>query len=163
MNWIKQIPSAVSNAIAGAWDSIKAQFSGGFTVGVQAAGGNAYANGGVITSPEVALIGEAGYPEVIVPIDGSANAMSLWQTAGRMLGVSGAQTAVAPTVSLAPSVPVTSSSSNSGAPVQITFAPVINASNSSTDDIMLALDAKMREFEQMMRSYTAGQRRLSYD
>jgi len=25
------------------------------------------------------------------------------------------------------------------------------------------LDAKMREFEQMMRSYTAGQRRLSYD
>ena len=164
MDWIKQIPSAVSNAIAGAWDSIKAQFSGGFTVGVQAAGGNAYANGGVITSPEVALIGEAGYPEVIVPIDGSANAMNLWQTAGRMLGVSGAQSAVAPTVSLAPSVPVTSSSSHSGAPVQITFAPVINAGNgSSTDDIMSALDAKMREFEQMMRRYTAGQRRLSYD
>ena len=163
LDWIKQIPSAVSNAIAGAWDSIKAQFSGGFTVGVQAAGGNAYANGGVITSPEVALIGEAGYPEVIVPIDGSANAMNLWQTAGRMLGVSGAQSAVAPTVSLAPSVPVTSSSSNSGVPVQITFAPVINAGNGSTDDIMSALDAKMREFEQMMRSYTAGQRRLSYD
>lgn len=163
LDWIKQIPSAVSNAISGAWDSIKAQFSGGFTVGVQAAGGNAYANGGVITSPEVALIGEAGYPEVIVPIDGSANAMNLWQTAGRMLGVSGAQSAVAPTVSLAPSVPVTSSSSNSGAPVQITFAPVINAGNGSTDDIMSALDAKMREFEQMMRSYTAGQRRLSYD
>lgn len=163
VNWVSQIPSAVSNAIAGAWASIKAQFSGGFTVGVSAAGGNAYANGGVITSPEVALIGEAGYPEVIVPIDGSANAMNLWQTAGRMLGVSGAQTAAAPTVSLAPSVPVTSSSSNSGAPVQITFAPVINAGNGSTDDIMSALDAKMREFEQMMRSYTAGQRRLSYD
>ena len=142
--------------------SIKAQFSGGFTVGVQAASGNAYANGGVITSPEVALIGEAGYPEVIVPIDGSANAMNLWQTAGRMLGVSGAQTAAAPTVSLAPSVPMTSSSSNRGAPVQITFAPVINAGNGS-DDIMSALDAKMREFEQMMRSYTTGQRRLSYD
>jgi len=28
---------------------------------------------------------------------------------------------------------------------------------------MSVLDAKMREFEQMMRSYTAGQRRLSYD
>lgn len=163
VNWVSQIPSAVSNAIAGAWASIKAQFSGGFTVGVSAAGGNAYANGGVITSPEVALIGEAGYPEVIVPIDGSANAMNLWQTAGRMLGVSGAQTAAAPTVSLAPSVPVTSSSSNSGAPVQITFAPVINAGNGSTDDIMSELYAKMREFEQMMRSYTAGQRRLSYE
>ena len=163
VNWVSQIPSAVSNAIAGAWASIKAQFSGGFTVGVSAAGGNAYANGGVITSPEVALIGEAGYPEVIVPIDGSANAMNLWQTAGRMLGVSGAQTAAAPTVSLAPSLPKTSASSNSGSPVQITFAPVINAGNGSTDDIMSALDAKMREFEQMMRSYTTGQRRLSYD
>lgn len=163
LNWVSQIPSAVANAISGAWESIKAQFSGGFTVGVQAAGGNAYANGGVITSPEVALIGEAGYPEVIVPIDGSANAMNLWQTAGRMLGVSGAQTAAAPTVSLAPSLPKTSASSNSGSPVQITFAPVINAGNGSTDDIMSALDAKMREFEQMMRSYTTGQRRLSYD
>lgn len=165
LNWVEQIPSAVSNAIAGAWDSIKAQFSGGFTVGVSAAGEvGKRANGGVITSPELSWIGEAGYPEVVVPIDGSANAMNLWQTAGRMLGVSGAQSAVAPTVSLAPSVPVTSSSSNSGAPVQITFAPVINAGNgSSTDDIMSALDAKMREFEQMMRSYTAGQRRLSYD
>lgn len=163
VNWVSQIPSAVSNAIAGAWESIKAQFSGGFTVGVSAAGGNAYANGGVITSPEVALIGEAGYPEVIVPIDGSANAMNLWQTAGRMLGVSGAQTAAAPTVSLAPSLPKASANSNSGSPVQITFAPVINAGNGSTDDIMSALDAKMREFEQMMRSYTTGQRRLSYD
>lgn len=164
LNWVSQIPSAVSNAIAGAWESIKAQFSGGFTVGVSAAGEvGKRANGGVITSPELSWIGEAGYPEVVVPIDGSANAMNLWQTAGRMLGVGGAQSAVVPTVSLAPSVPVISSSSNSGAPVQITFAPVINAGNGSTDDIMSALDAKMREFEQMMRSYTAGQRRLSYD
>ena len=164
LNWVSQIPSAVANAIAGAWASIKAQFSGGFTVGVSAAGGvGGRANGGVITSPELSWIGEAGYPEVIVPIDGSANAMNLWQTAGRMLGVSGAQTAAAPTVSLAPSLPKTSASSNSGSPVQITFAPVINAGNGSTDDIMSALDAKMREFEQMMRSYTTGQRRLSYD
>ena len=164
VNWVSRIPSAVSNAIAGAWDSIKAQFSGGFTVGVSAAGEvGGRANGGVITSPELSWIGEAGYPEVIVPIDGSANAMNLWQIAGRMLGVSGARTAAAPTVSLAPSLPKTSASSNSGAPVQITFAPVINAGNGSTDDIMSALDAKMREFEQMMRSYTTGRRRLSYD
>lgn len=164
VNWVSQIPSAVSNAISGAWDSIKAQFSGGFTVGVSAAGEvGKRANGGVITSPELSWIGEAGYPEVVVPIDGSANAMNLWQTAGRMLGVSGAQTAAAPTVSLAPSLPKTSASSNSGSPVQITFAPVINAGNGSTDDIMSELYAKMREFEQMMRSYTAGQRRLSYE
>lgn len=162
INWIERIPAAVSDAISGAWDSIKAQFSGGFTVGVEASGGdvNAYANGGVITAPEMALVGEAGYPEVIVPIDGSANAMALWQTAGRMLGVPGAQQA--PSVSLAPSVPMTTGAASSG-DVNITFAPVIQGGTGSTDDMMAALDAKMREFAQMMSQYTAGQRRLSYD
>lgn len=162
INWIERIPAAVSDAISGAWDSIKAQFSGGFTVGVEASGGdvNAYANGGVITSPEMALVGEAGYPEVIVPIDGSANAMALWQTAGRMLGVSGVQQA--PSVSLAPSVPMTTGTASSG-DVNITFAPVIQGGTGSTDDMMAALDAKMREFAQMMSQYSAGQRRLSYD
>lgn len=162
IDWIERIPAAVSDAISGAWDSIKAQFSGGFTVGVEASGGdvNAYANGGVITSPEMALVGEAGYPEVIVPIDGSANAMALWQTAGRMLGVSGAQQA--PSVSLAPSVPMTTGTASSGG-VNITFAPVIQGGTGSTDDMMAALDAKMREFAQMMSQYSAGQRRLSYD
>lgn len=162
INWIERIPAAVSDAISGAWDSIKAQFSGGFTVGVEASGGdvNAYANGGVITSPEMALVGEAGYPEVIVPIDGSANAMALWQTAGRMLGVSGAQQA--PSISLAPSVPMTTGTASSG-DVNITFAPVIQGGTGSTDDMMAALDAKMREFAKMMSQYSAGQRRLSYD
>ncbi len=162
INWIERIPAAVSDAISGAWDSIKAQFSGGFTVGVEASGGdvNAYANGGVITAPEMALVGEAGYPEVIVPIDGSANAMALWQTAGRMLGVSGAQQA--PSVSLAPSVPMTTGAASSG-DVNITFAPVIQGGTGSTDDMMAALDAKMREFAKMMSQYSAGQRRLSYD
>ena len=162
INWIERIPAAVSDAISGAWDSIKAQFSGGFTVGVEASGGdvNTYANGGVITSPEMALVGEAGYPEVIVPIDGSANAMALWQTAGRMLGVSGAQQA--PSVSLAPSVPMTTGTASSG-DVNITFAPVIQGGTGSTDDMMAALDAKMREFAKMMSQYSAGQRRLSYD
>lgn len=162
INWIERIPAAVSDAISGAWDSIKAQFSGGFTVGVEASGGdvNAYANGGVITSPEMALVGEAGYPEVIIPIDGSANAMALWQTAGRMLGVSGAQQA--PSVSLAPSVPMTTGTTSSG-DVNITFAPVVQGGTGSTDDMMAALDAKMREFAKMMSQYSAGQRRLSYD
>lgn len=162
INWIERIPAAVSDAISGAWDSIKAQFSSGFTVGVEASGGdvNAYANGGVITSPEMALVGEAGYPEVIVPIDGSANAMALWQTAGRMLGVSGAQQA--PSVSLAPSVPMATGTASSG-DVNITFAPVIQGGTGSTDDMMAALDAKMREFAKMMSQYSAGQRRLSYD
>ena len=47
------------------------------------------ANGGVITKPTPAIIGEAGYDEVVVPIDYSQNAISLWKTAGQMLGLIG--------------------------------------------------------------------------
>ena len=86
--------------------------------------------------------------------------MALWQTAGRMLGVSGAPQA--PSVSLAPSVPMTTGTASSG-DVKITFAPVIQGGTGSTDDMMAALRAEMREFAQMMSQYTAGQRRLSYD
>ena len=74
--------------------------------------------------------------------------------------MSGAQQA--PSVSLAPSVPMTTGTASSG-DVNITFAPVIQGGTGSTDDMMAALDAKMREFIQMMSQYTAGQRRLSYD
>lgn len=51
-----------------------------------------FANGGIVTRPTPALVGEAGYPEVIVPIDNSKNAVGLWQTAGRMLGLIGSET-----------------------------------------------------------------------
>lgn len=46
-----------------------------------------FANGGIITRPEVALLAEAGYPEVVVPINGTQNAVSLWHQAGDMLGL----------------------------------------------------------------------------
>ena len=45
------------------------------------------AAGGVFTHPYLTWVAEAGYPEVIVPTRKSARAVSLWQTAGRMLGL----------------------------------------------------------------------------
>ncbi|PWK16061.1 phage tail tape measure protein [Tumebacillus permanentifrigoris] len=46
-----------------------------------------YADGGIVSSPEVAWVGEGGDTEVIVPINNSKRSQSLWQTAGSMLGV----------------------------------------------------------------------------
>ena len=45
------------------------------------------ANGGVFSKPYLTWVAEAGYPEVIVPIDHSQNAVDLWTKAGQMLGI----------------------------------------------------------------------------
>lgn len=45
------------------------------------------AKGGIITRPELAMIGEGGAHEAVIPLDGTANAMRLWQYAGERLGM----------------------------------------------------------------------------
>ncbi len=159
MDWISQIPSAITNSISGAWESAKASVMGGFTAGFS---GKKFANGGVVTSPTVGIIGEAGYPEVVVPIDGSSNAYNLLETAANMLGVS---TATAPIISgpVAPKLP--SVGGQGSGSMNITFAPqiTVQGGQGSENDIAKILDDKMREFERMMNEYQSGQRRLSYE
>jgi TP901 family phage tail tape measure protein len=70
-----------------AW--VKNLFNGGGSV---AAGADvsmnipAYARGTIATSPHVGLFAEKG-PEAVIPLDGSSRAMSLWATAGQMMGL----------------------------------------------------------------------------
>ena len=45
------------------------------------------ADGGIVTSPTVSWLAEGGYAESVIPLDGSQNAVSLWQKTGEMLGV----------------------------------------------------------------------------
>lgn len=45
-----------------------------------------HADGGIFDTPHVAMFAEAG-PEAVVPLDGSREALSIWQEAGRILGV----------------------------------------------------------------------------
>ena len=42
--------------------------------------------GGIYSRPILTWVAEAGYPEAIVPLDGSARGVALWEQAGRMLG-----------------------------------------------------------------------------
>ncbi|WGV57786.1 phage tail tape measure protein [Brevibacillus brevis] len=48
-----------------------------------------YADGGIVSRPELAWIGEGGDTEVVVPINNSQRSLDLWTAAGRMLGVGG--------------------------------------------------------------------------
>lgn len=45
-----------------------------------------YKDGAIITRPTIATFAEEG-PEAAIPLDGSSNAISLWQMAGQILGV----------------------------------------------------------------------------
>lgn len=46
-----------------------------------------HGDGGIVTSPTVSWLAEAGYPESVIPLDGSQNAVGLWERTGEMLGV----------------------------------------------------------------------------
>lgn len=43
--------------------------------------------GGIYNRPRLTWVAEAGYPEAIVPLDGSSRGVALWQQAGQMLGM----------------------------------------------------------------------------
>lgn len=91
--------TSVIGAVIGAWESAAATVSSIIaTISAAASsvagmipsigGGNipAHAEGGFITSPEIALIGERG-AEAIIPLDGSRRALELFKKTGEVLGV----------------------------------------------------------------------------
>lgn len=151
MNWISQLPDAIYNAISGAWENIKATFSAGVTVGVNAVEAGKSAAGGVFTNPYLTWVAEAGHPEVIVPITHDQNAYNLLGTAARMLGV--------PSMSM-PSISAPSSGSGG---INVTYAPVINV-NGSGDAAQLSamLEQERRKLEAMLQRVIAQQRRVNY-
>lgn len=151
MNWISQLPDAIYNAISGAWENIKATFSAGVTVGVNAVEAGKSAAGGVFTNPYLTWVAEAGHPEVIVPITHDQNAYNLLGTAARMLGV--------PSMSM----PSISAPSPGGGGINVTYAPVINVSGSGdTTQLSAMLEQERRKLEAMLQRITDQQRRLSY-
>lgn len=140
MEWIQKLPSAISDTIGNAWEGIKAKFSGGFSIGVQAA---ANANGGIYGRGAFLTTFAEESPEAAIPIDGSQRALDLWAQTGSMLGVS----------------PVGGDSS-------FVFAPQITVQGAGQDTaqtVANVLDMKMREFESMMRRHQSNQRRLAYE
>lgn len=59
-------------------------FGGGAT-GSATVTASLHAEGGIFDEPHLGMVAEAG-PEAIIPLDGSGNAMELWQEAGKRLG-----------------------------------------------------------------------------
>ncbi|MCY9589212.1 phage tail tape measure protein [Paenibacillus chitinolyticus] len=103
----------------------------------------AYAKGGIVSSPELAWIGEGGDREVIIPINNSDRSRGLYAAAGRMLGVSPA-----------------GGSSGSGAFV---FNPSYNFYGNADQAAVQQMEQRTRrDFEREFNTYLRQKARVSF-
>lgn len=154
MNWINQIPGAISAALSGAWENIKAQFSGGFSVGVSTASN---ANGGIYQQGAFLTTFAEESPEAAIPLDGSPRAISLWQQAGEMLGMTGREenafaTGIANTTtpSAAPQISIVQNFYGKADTEEVRNAAAEGAAEGQ------------KSFAENMREYTAAKERVSF-
>ena len=71
-----------------------------------------YAKGGIVTNPQLAIVGEGGSNESIIPHDNSNRSKGLWEATGRALGISGGTSSV-----------INSSNSDNSSKISITYSP----------------------------------------
>lgn len=106
------------------------------------------ADGGIIRNKELSWLAEKG-PESVIPLDGSRNAISLWEETGKLLGMEGAFDGL-------------DLGGSEGATVQ--YSPVLNfyGAAPSRDDLTEALDISQEKFDRMMDRYFKTRSRVSF-
>lgn len=126
-----------------------------------------HADGGIFDTPHVAWFAEDG-PEAAIPLDGSSNAISLWERVGRLLGVfdggmissKGAELYNGITNYETTNNNTTNESTDSK---QFVFSPQITIEGSaSREDIDNALSLSMEQFRELMEQYIAEKDRVSF-
>ena len=106
------------------------------------------ATGGLATSPELTWFAENG-PEMAIPIDGSRNAISLWEKTGRLLGMSSAFDGL---------------DLGGGGGHAIEYSPTLQfyGDAPSKSDLEDALRVSQDEFESLMERYFKTHGRVSF-
>lgn len=106
------------------------------------------AKGGLATSPELTWFAEEG-PEMAIPIDGSKNAISLWEQTGRLLGMDSAFDGL---------------ELDAGSSPAIEYKPTLQfyGEAPSKNDIEDALRISQDEFETLMERYLKTRGRVSF-
>lgn len=105
---------------------------------------NGYAEGGIVNHPELAWIGEGGWPEIVLPMNDSPRSQALLDTANRMMGRDGG-----------------------GSPViNVSFSPHYTISGGSSSDIQRQVDESARksydEWKRHMEQFFREERRLNF-
>lgn len=133
-----------------------------------AAGMGGHAEGGIFDKPHVAWFAEDG-PEAAIPLDGSSNAISLWERVGKLLGVFDGGMAAGQGKELYNGVTNyqttndNSTSDESTDSRQFVFSPQIEIKgNASREDVEEALNISMEQFRELMEQYIAEKSRVSF-
>lgn len=101
-----------------------------------------HASGGIMTEPHIGIVAEEG-PEAIIPLDGSGNAESIWQTAGQILGMQ-------------------TTNNNNNSSMQVNYSPVYQISGGSEEAVKKATADDYDRFRQFMERYSRDRMRLAF-
>ncbi len=157
----------ITNAAAAAINIATAAANAAKSTGA-AAGIGGHAEGGIFDRPHVAWFAEDG-PEAAIPLDGSSNAISLWERVGKLLGVFDGGTAAGQGEELYNGVTNyqttndNSTSDESTDSRQFVFSPQIEIKgNASREDVEEAINISMEQFRELMEQYIAEKARVSF-
>lgn len=92
LNKAKEVAGGIKEKVSGIGSAIKNKVSDG--VQKLTGGGNgvrAMATGGVVTGPQMTLIGEGGDHEAVIPLNRNKRSQALWEYAGNRMGLLGRQ------------------------------------------------------------------------
>lgn len=92
LNKAKEIVGRIKEGVGGIASNIKDKVSSG--IQKLTGGGNgvrAMATGGVVTRPQMALVGEGGDHEAVIPLNQNKRSQALWEYAGNRMGLLGRQ------------------------------------------------------------------------
>lgn len=141
-NKIDGIFSGIGNKISTGWNSTKSFFGFG-TPNNEIPG---YATGGIVTAPTLAMIGEGGSSEAVIPLKKDDNSLSLWEKTGRFLGAYESKNETI---------------NNSTSKLEFVYAPVVTVRDSKGIKEVLDKDARMKyqEFNNFMDKWQRENKR----
>lgn len=143
LNRAKEIAGAIKEKVSGIGSAIKNKISDG--VERLTGGGNgvrAMATGGLVTRPQMALVGEGGDHEAVIPLNRNKRSQALWEYAGNRMGLLGRQD-LTPNYNLA-------SVGGGSSPVNITIA--VDARGGGNEaNIRNAINESIPELKRVVR------------
>lgn len=120
-----------------------------------------HAEGGIFDTPHIAMFAEDG-PEAVVPLNGSREALSIWQEAGKILGAyeKDSYSRIYESISNGWRESGGTAVGGYGAPA---FQPVVNIyGNASQEDVSDGLMMTFERWKEYMERYEDGRRRVSF-
>ncbi len=119
-----------------------------------------HAHGGIFDKPHLGLVAEAGYPESIIPINRSPEALDLWLKTGELLGMDGLTGGEHP---LADDIEEAAYSGTNEVVLQIDNSKVIMVHGDlPTKEFEEMLESEDEKFAQMMERYLSNNRRTRF-